>query len=36
MVYYGTNESSPTTENYTFKIMGGEELAEEEQEWYQF
>ena len=32
MIYYGQNESSVTNEDYTFKIMGGEEMAEEEQE----
>jgi hypothetical protein len=30
MIYYGQNESSINSENYTFKIMGGEEMAEEE------
>jgi len=30
MIYYGQNETSVTNENYTFKIMGGEEMAEEE------
>jgi hypothetical protein len=30
MIYYGENEDSATQENYTFKIMGGEEMPEED------
>lgn len=33
MIYYGENEESATQENYIFKIMGGEEMPEEDQEW---
>ena len=32
MIFTGENETDPKNERYTFKVIGGEEMPEEEQE----
>jgi hypothetical protein len=32
MIFYGENEHDAATEQFTFKIIGGEEVLEEDQE----
>lgn len=36
MIFTGENEHDVVKEKYTFKIIGGEELPDEEQEWIDF
>lgn len=32
MIFYGENEDDEAKQNYTFKIIGGEEMVEEDPE----